>query len=330
MATVDPPDHVLVAGDTTADLHPAAALSPGSTLQWFPGGTATNVARGLALFDTAPALATRIGADPFGRAIRARLTDLGVDTTLCVADSRPTPLTMPDPTDDRPGDTWTAWVRDTCYGFGLSAPADAVGAADLVHCSGTVLPPTVDQATVTELVAATQSRDVGLSFDLNGRHNQWASAAAYRDALTAPLAASSVVFASEHDLTVAEREPTLAGLKTLFPDPPSALVVLTQGADGATAARFTDGTITDRASHPGFSVNVAGTAGAGDAVTAAVLALLQAGVTALDRLLAVGTAAGAATTASAGPVRPADRDRMARLLGAWPTAWDGDGPSASA
>ncbi|ERG88245.1 MAG: sugar kinase, ribokinase family [halophilic archaeon J07HX5] len=327
MAIVNSPDHVLVVGDTTADLHPAAALSPGSELQWFPGGTATNVARGLALFDTPPALATRVGTDPFGRAVRTRLTSLGIDTTRCVTDPRPTPLTMPDPTDDRPGDTWTAWVRDTCYGVTLPDPVDAVETADLVHCSGTVLPPAVNQATVTETIAATQSQNVALSFDLNGRHNQWESAASYRDALTAPLAASSVVFASEHDLTVAGREPTLAGLKTLFPDPPSALVVLTQGADGATAARFTDGAITTQASHPGFSVDVAGTAGAGDAVTAAVLALLQAGVTALGQLLAVGTAAGAATTASAGPVRPADRNRMARLLAEWPTAWAGDGPS---
>ncbi|PSP16621.1 carbohydrate kinase [Halobacteriales archaeon QH_10_67_13] len=227
----DPPARVFVAGDTTVDLHPDETVAPGSGLRWFPGGTGANVARGLALLDRPPALATRIGADPFGRAINRRLTALGIDPADRVRDDRPSPVTTPDPDADRSGDSWTAWVRDTCYGFDLP-DRDVLAEVDLFHCSGTVLPPTVDGPTVATAIDAARANDTAVSFDLNGRHNQWSSPAAYADALAMPLAAAGLVFAGDHDLAVAGREPTFDGLRGLFPEYPSALAVLTRGADG--------------------------------------------------------------------------------------------------
>ena len=327
MLVADPPAHVFVAGDTTVDLHPDETVAPGSGLRWFPGGTGANVARGLALLDRPPALATRIGADPFGRAIDRRLTALGIDSADRVRDDRPSPVTTPDPDADRSGDSWTAWVRDTCYGFDLP-DRDPLAEVDLFHCTGTVLPPTVDGPTVATAIDAAEARGTAVSFDLNGRHNQWSSPAAYADALTTPLAAADLVFAGDHDLAVAGREPTFDGLSGLFPDPPSALAVLTRGEDGAGAARFVDGEIVELASHPGFTVDVADPSGAGDALAAAVVGLVARGIEDLDRLLAVGTAAGAATVASPGSFRPADRDRMTSLLADadldWPSAWERD------
>jgi len=323
----DPPARVFVAGDTTVDLHPDETLAPGSGLRWFPGGTGANVARGLALLDRPPALATRVGADPFGRAIDRRLTALGIDSADRVRDDRPSPVTTPDPGADRSGDSWTAWVRDTCYGFDLP-DRGALAGADVFHCSGTVLPPAVDGPTVAAAIDAAEARDVAVSFDLNGRHNQWSSPAAYADALATPLAAADLVFAGDHDLAVAGREPTFDGLRGLFPGSPSALAVLTRGADGAGAVRFADGEVVESASHPGFTVDVADPSGAGDALAAAVVGLIARGIEDLDRLLAVGAAAGAATVASPGPFCPADRERMASLLADadldWPSAWDGD------
>ena len=328
MLVSDPPANVLVAGDTTVDLHPSTALAPGSELQWFPGGTGANVARGLALLDRPPALATRIGSDPFGRAIERRLSALGIDLADHVHDDRPSPVTIPDPDADRSGDSWTAWVRDTSYGVVLPDPAAALAGVDVVHCSGTVLPSTVDGVAVSEAIDAAQARGVTVSVDLNGRHNQWSSSAAYADALATPLTAADLVFAGDHDLTVAGREPTFDGLRGLYPEPPSALAILTRGEDGASAARFVDGEIVASASHPGFDVSVVDASGAGDALAAAIVGLIGNGIEELDRLLAVGTAAGAATVASPGAFRPADRDHMAGLLAdagvAWPDVWERD------
>lgn len=293
---------ILVVGDTTIDLYPAAgdALASGSQLECHVGGTAANVARWAASLGSDTGLLTNVGTDAVGEMAARHLAEGPVDTTHVTRVDGTSPLTMQVPTED--GERWNAWIAGSCYGF--TPPADAaalVAPYEWVHLEGVTLPPGVNQSAVRRLAEAAADGDTRVSFDLNGRRNQWATPDDYRQALRGVLRHCELVFAGVDDLAVAGVERTPAGLLELLPRDHSATVFLTDGAAATTALTVEDGAVTERATATPPATTVATTAGAGDGFAGAVLAARHRGVSELGELARVGNAAGAAAVSTVGP-----------------------------
>lgn len=313
----DSPD-VLVASDTTADFYPQEAGDGdvGRAYRWVVGGTGTNVARGLALLADPPYLATDIGSDSLGRAVREEHDAHDIPSRLVREVERPTPLALYVPA-DAGGPEWEIRRADSAYGFGLDGDLDSLF-ADLttLYLSGTTLPPSVALESIRTALEHARRHDVTVAVDLNGRRNLWPDPAEYAALVREVLADADLVFAGDDDLALAGVSPDLDGLRALLPADADCLAVLTRGDEGATAVRIADGAVVDRATHDGFAVTVADPAGAGDALVAAVLAARRQGVDSLPALLRAGTAAGAAAVTSIGPLREADLARFRDLGGA--------------
>jgi sugar/nucleoside kinase (ribokinase family) len=291
----------LVVGDTTIDLYPVsgAATAPGDRLEWHVGGTATNAARWLAALGGEADLLTNVGSDAVGAAAADHLSAGPVGTDRVTAVDAPSPLTLYVPTDG--ADRWDAWVEGSCYGFTPPGDPDAlVAGRDRVHLEGVTLPAAVNRDGVRELARATAASDARLSFDLNGRANQWSGPAAYRDALGGVLPRCDLVFAGADDLAVAGVEEGPAGLLELLPAGFSGTAFVTDGADETVGLRVVDGEVAERATAWPPRVEVATTAGAGDAFAGAVLAARADGVADLGALARFGNAAGAAAATTVG------------------------------
>ena len=296
---------VLVVGDTTVDLYPVGegSLASGSRFEWHVGGTATNVARWVAELGCDAALVTNVGSDTAGEMAANHLDESPVDTDRVARVDAPSPLTLCVPSDD--GDRWDAWVRGSCYGFTPpDDPASLVASSDWLHLEGVTLPPTVNRSAVRRLATAASDEGTKVAFDLNGRTNQWESAAAYRTALGEVLPHCDLVFAGTDDLAVAGVDPTPEGLVDCLPADHSGTAFLTDGASPTVGLRLRDGTVVERVTASPPSVSVATSAGAGDAFAGAVLAARRRGLTDLSELAAIGNAAGAAAAATVAPFDP--------------------------
>ncbi len=328
---------VLVASDTTADFYPQevaprdadAAADPatdavGRAYRWVVAGTGTNVARGLAILDDPPHLATDVGSDSLGRAVRAELAAHDLDGRLVRAVDRPTPIALYVPA-AAGGPDWEIRRAESSYGFALD-PDDAAAVfpdLSLLYLSGTTLPPAVSLDAIRTALTHASRHDVTVAFDLNGRRNLWAAPSDYAARVREVLAETDVVFAGDDDLALAGQPATLDGLRDLLPAEADCTAFLTHGEAGATAARIADGAVVERATHDGFAVeSVADPAGAGDALVSAVLAARRRGVADLSALLRAGTAAGAAAVTSVGPLRAADLQTFADLEDGheWPSS----------
>ncbi|MDZ5813199.1 PfkB family carbohydrate kinase [Halorubrum sp. AD140] len=293
---------VLVVGDTTIDLYPVdgTSVTPGSRFEWHIGGTATNVARWAASLGSETSLVTNIGTDVMGGLAAQHLTDGPVDTTHVTRVDAPSPLTLYVPKED--GDRWNAWVTGSCYGFTLPAdPATLVAPYEWVHLEGVTLPTEVNQTAVRRLAEAAAKSGAYVSFDLNGRTNQWATPDAYRQALKDILRHCDLIFAGTDDLAVAGINRTPAGILELLPPNHSAMVFITDGPAETTALTVDDGEITEQVTATPPSATVATTAGAGDAFAGAVLAARDDGISDLEELATIGNTAGVAAVATIGP-----------------------------
>ena len=107
MTTTEPFD-VIAIGRSGVDIYPlqtGVGLEDVETFGKFLGGSAANVAVAAARLGNRTALISGVGADPFGRFVRAELDRLGVDNQfISVHDEYPTPVTFCEifPPDDFP------------------------------------------------------------------------------------------------------------------------------------------------------------------------------------------------------------------------------------
>lgn len=99
---------VLVIGRSGVDIYPlqiGVGLEQVESFGKFLGGSAANVAVAAAMLGNSTALVSGVGADPFGRFVRAELSRLGVDNRyVTIHDEYPTPVTFCEifPPDDFP------------------------------------------------------------------------------------------------------------------------------------------------------------------------------------------------------------------------------------
>ncbi|HEU5045654.1 MAG TPA: carbohydrate kinase [Nocardioidaceae bacterium] len=282
-----------------------------------PGGSPLNVAVGLARLDVPTLLITRIGDDGDGRLVEEHARSSGV---------------VLDPGSVHPGlvtSTATALLdadHAASYTFDLAwdlppreLPDDAVGLH--VGSLGALLPP--GDAAVHDLVRQAEEAELFVSYDPNVRPAFVGDVGRCWGKVAALAQRARLVKVSEDDLRLLHPDEPLDDVAAAMLVGATELVVVTHGAEGATAYR--DGS---KVNAPGSRVEVVDTVGAGDSFMAALVAvLLEWEVTAPgpgrlqaldeDRLRTLLVAAGAAAAATCAR-RGADPPRRSELSLTWP------------
>ena len=277
-------------GRVSIDLYPEQVglrLRDVRTFRKMLGGSPTNVAVAAARLGRASAVVTKVGADPFGDAVRAALTGFGVDASYVgTHPTLRTPLAFCEifPPDDFP---LLFYREPTAPDLTLAEdelPLEAVRSAPLLWATGTGL---VAEPSRTATLAALRARGprAVTVLDLDYRPQFWTDdpEPLYRQAVG--LATVAVGNRAETAVAVGELEPVEAARALLALGVSLAVVKL--GPDGVLAA-----TATEVVEVEPLEVEVVNGLGAGDAFGGALCHGLLAGWP-LERTIRFANAAGA-------------------------------------
>lgn len=236
-----------------------------------PGGSSFNVAIGLARLGREVAFLGALSRDAFGDLLTQRLRDDRVDLALTSTTDAPTTLAI----------VHVDEQHQAAYRFELAGtsavmlhsddlPALPVDAALHVSFGAVTAHTQPGGAALTGLLRRERGRRVR-SLDLNVRPAVIENRRAYAAQMAALVAEAELVKTSDEDLRwlFPTSDPVEVAREWVEQGP--SLVVVTQGAQGATALRPADAMI----AVPAQAVTVADTVGAGDAFTAALLACLD-------------------------------------------------------
>ncbi len=267
---------IVVTGEALIDLLPTVDGEGRPALRALVGGSPLNVALGLGRLGRPAAFLGAVSADGFGDRIMAALAQSGVDAGLVARVPRPTPLAVATLAGDEA--RYSFYDAGTASrGMTLRELAPLPAAARWLHFGSIAL--AAEPAASTVLARAkTAARRADapclVSFDPNVRADCAPDETAYRRHLAQAMEIADLVKLSHADLAWLHPGLDAEGFAARRLRAGAAVVVVTQGAQGARA--FT-GTGALAVTAP--PVAVADTIGAGDAFTAGLLcALDEAGV----------------------------------------------------
>ncbi|KAF2413900.1 hypothetical protein B1729_07505 [Microbacterium sp. B35-04] len=283
----DAAPRVVVVGESLVDIVHRA----GGAVDEAPGGSPANVALTLGRLGRAPVLVTRLADDDGGRRVRRWLEESGVtvDAVTAVRTSTATALL------DAGGAATYTFDLEWDLGDDVARLAqDVFASADLVHLGsvGAVLEPGAGQ--VAALVRAVHGRAI-ITYDPNVRPSLVRDPQVVRDRVDELIGLADVIKASDEDMQWLQpgRDAIEVAREWVMVGP--ALVVVTRGADGATAVT-TDAEVVV----PAASTHVVDTVGAGDTFMGALI----------DGLLA--RAAGLGLRAPGGGIHPDELEALLR------------------
>jgi len=282
---------------------PPRPLAEGGATRLDVAGAESTVACYLAMLGARAAWAGRVGADPLGELVRARIAACGVDVSLVDVDPEaPTGVFFKDP-----------GARTRVYYYRAGSAASRLGpdvlprlaGCRVLHLSG--ITPALSPSCAAFLDAALCDGAALRSFDVNYRPGLWAS----RDAgpVLARLAdRADLVFVGLDEAQLLWGVGSPADVRSLLPHPTT--VVVKDGATGASS--FGPGGL---AVAPALPVDVVEPVGAGDAFAAGYLFGLLRDLPEPARLRLGHLVAGAAlrVTGDVGPLPPAG-DLLATAL----------------
>ncbi|QCJ46126.1 MULTISPECIES: carbohydrate kinase family protein [Haloprofundus] len=248
------------------------------------GGSAANVAGGLAGLGVATDIFGSVGDDGHGAEVEAELADAGVDCETLVRTEGPTAVKyLVVAADGRVMVLGRDGVNEAFSATDL-AP-ERLAAADHLHLTSH------DPETAATLVDRAHSVGVPVSFDPGRRVGDRGFEGA--------LDGADIVFLNDREAAAALDADLSPNGRTL---------VLKHGPRGAEVR-----TPTETYTHPGFAVDTVDTTGAGDAFAAGFLASRLDG-DGYDRALAVANACGALAASSSGARTALDWGTVGRLL----------------
>jgi 5-dehydro-2-deoxygluconokinase len=237
LLTTKQPHDVLAVGRCGVDVYPlqvGVGLEDVETFGKFLGGSAANVAVAAARLGNRSALISGVGADPFGKYVRAELARLGVDDNYVVInDEYPTPVTFCEifPPDDFP---LYFYRRPSAPDLQITAEdidADAVRSARLYWSTVTGLS---EEPSRSAHFAAWEARNRAplTVLDLDYRPMFWDSPAAATEQVQRALAHVTVAVGNreECEIAVGESNPRKAAEALL--DLGVELAIVKQGPRG--------------------------------------------------------------------------------------------------
>ncbi|MGC9495215.1 sugar kinase [Streptomyces sp. WG7] len=288
------------------------------------GGAESNVACVLAAAGHTARWISRVGADGFGDHLVEAIGAYGVDVSAVRRDpGRPTGVYF-----RTAGDRATDAHEVAYYRAGSAASAmsvrnmdlDAIRSGRVLHLSGITPALSADcHALLRELTARRPGRPL-VSFDVNHRPGLWRGDTDGSRVLLELARGADVVFVGEDEAW------GLGGpeaVRAALPEP--GLLVVKQGATGATAFHRTAGADGTQATHvtsvPALTVDVVAAVGAGDAFAAGFLSATLRGLPVRERLRHGHLMAAAALTVPGDLATPPARDHADRLAALDDEAW---------
>jgi fructokinase len=257
---------IVVAGEALIDLAPTR---DGEAFVAHAGGGPFNSAIALGRLETPIAYLGRLSTDGFGRMLRQRLVDNGVDLRFVVDTAEPTTLALV--TLSGSGEASYSFYTDGTSGTGLRAdqlPERLPEDVEALHLGslGIVLEP---GATGLEALVERERGRRLVSLDPNVRPAIIPDLDGYRRRLDRLVARVDLVRLSTDDVALLG-DLTPAALAERWLASGAALVVVTGGQEGATGYRAAG-----EVAVPAEAVNVVDTIGAGDSFNAGLLAWLR-------------------------------------------------------
>ena len=259
----------LICGEALYDLFVEAETPAGLQIDARIGGSPFNVAVGLARLGQRAALLTGVSTDALGDRLAAALDSEGVETRFLAR--MPNPTTLAVVAFGPAGEP-----RYTFYGEGAADRSltreDLPALPDRVSCLHFGSFSLVVDPTASNLLALAE-RERGrrfISLDPNVRANVEPDLTRWRDWIERFARTADLVKLSEEDLGHLDPTADPDRLAGAWLDGGARIVVLTRGAAGAVLW-----TADYRVEHPGITVDVVDTVGAGDAFQAALLCRLD-------------------------------------------------------
>ncbi|MFN3866463.1 MAG: carbohydrate kinase family protein [Demequina sp.] len=289
-------DSALVIGEALVDV----VRRPDGTVESHPGGSPANVAIGLGRLGRDVSLLTSLGTDPHGDMVRAHLEASSVTLVAGSADAPRTSVA-------------TATLDDTgaaTYDFDLGWDIDAAAAAGadpvVAHTGSIAAVLSPGGSAVVNILQSVRTRAT-ITYDPNARPALMGDPGTALAAIERVVELADVVKASDEDLawlltgrpsqppsTAAVQADSIDALARDWATRGPAMVVVTQGGDGATAY-LSDGR---RVSVAAPRVDVADTVGAGDSFMSGLIdGLWSAGLLGAARRAALRTVDDATLTA---------------------------------
>jgi 5-dehydro-2-deoxygluconokinase len=290
------PPEVLALGRIGVDIYPqqiGVGLEHVETFGKYLGGSAANVAVAAARHGRRTALVSAVGADPFGRFLRRRLGEFGVDAThVREIPERATPVTFCEvfPPDHFP---LFFYGRESAPDLQLALQdldLDAVRAAGVCWATVTGLSQEPSRASTLAALGARERRDHTI-LDLDWRPMFWTSAAEAYPWIRSAIERCSVVVGNREECFVATDEDDPRRAAEALRDAGVRLAVVKLGPEGVLA--LDDGGFVQVPPHP---VEVINGLGAGDAFGGALCHGLLAGWP-TEQILRFANAAGALVAA---------------------------------
>jgi fructokinase len=232
VSTVDPT--IAVIGENIVDLVPNG---DDGLLRPIPGGSPANIAVSAARLGSPTALMARIGADAFGRQIRRRLSDDGVDERFLVDGTEPSSLAVVSFDEQRRAsyDFWVTGTADWQWQAG-ELPARLPESVRALHL-GSIAALREPGASTIEAFARAQAGngDITLSLDPNLRPSIVGSGLEVTASVERLVRLCQLVKVSDEDIEhlYPGRDPLEVAFEWAGNGP--SLVVVTRGGDGAVA-----------------------------------------------------------------------------------------------
>jgi 2-dehydro-3-deoxygluconokinase len=235
---------------------PPAPLDRGGPMRLDVAGAESTVACYLAMLGARAAWASRVGDDPLGRLVRARIAAFGVDTSMVTVDpDAPTGVFFKDPGE-----------RTAVHYYRAGSAASRLGPdlvpslSGLVHLSG--ITPALS-ASCSALVEAALAAPLEVSFDVNYRPGLWPVARA-APVLARLAGRAEITFVGLDEARTLWDTATAEDVRALLPGP--RVLVVKDGGNGAVSFG-PSGTVFVAAP----AVDVVEPVGAGDAYAAGYL-----------------------------------------------------------
>lgn len=284
------------------------------------GGAESNVACVLAAAGHSTRWVGRVGADGFGDHLVEAIGAYGVDVRAVRRDpARPTGIYF-----RTAGDRATDAHEVAYYRAGSAASAmsvdtmdlDAIRSGRVLHLSGITPALSADCLDLTRALTARRPGRPLVSFDVNHRPGLWRDAGhGHGPEVLLDLArGADLVFVGDDEARDAWGLGGPEAVRAALPEPE--LLVVKQGASGATAFHGTDATYV-----PALHVDVVAAVGAGDAFAAGFLSATLRGKPVRERLRHGHLMAAAALTVPGDLATPPARGHADRLAALDDTAW---------
>jgi fructokinase len=260
---------ITVMGEALIDL---ALASDDETVQAVPGGSALNIAVGVARLGYPAALMARISRDPFGELLRRYAIRNGVDLSAAPDADEPTAIAVaPGDAGRRPADAGVYSAAAAGWQWTSDELSWIPAATTVLHVGSLAWCAAPSATRVLHAAARVRRRGALVCMDLNVHPEVMGTPGRGHILLERAFKLADVVRASIEDIgwMYPERAPQAVAEQWLRLGP--GLIVVTCGPSGAMAIRGS-GSVLHR---PAYPAEVIDTAGVGDAFTAALLGAMH-------------------------------------------------------